>query len=49
MWTIDEEMLCSWPSIIADLIKFFRSKDITIYIELADALKSMVDADEDPA
>ena len=41
-------MLGSWASITADLIKFFRSKDLNIYTELADTLNSMADADDEP-
>ena len=48
MRSADEELLGSWASITADLIKFFRSKDQSIYTDLASALESMADEDEEP-
>ncbi len=41
-------MLGSWASIPADLIKPFRSKDLNIYTDLADALESMASAEDEP-
>jgi hypothetical protein len=41
-------MLGSWASITADLIKFFKSKDLGIYNDLANALDSIADAEDDP-
>jgi hypothetical protein len=40
----DEELLGSWASITADLIKFFNSKDLHVYSKLVEALESMVAA-----
>jgi hypothetical protein len=37
----DEELLGSWASVSADLIPFFRFKDLTVYDKLADALEAM--------
>jgi hypothetical protein len=42
----DEEIMRLWASITSDLIKFFKSKDLTIYTELADTLESMDDAED---
>ncbi len=48
MRAADKELLGSWASITADLIKFFRSKDKRIYTDLAIALEFMADAEEEP-
>jgi len=45
----DEKLLGSWASNTADLIKFSKSKDLTIYTDLANALDSMADAEDDPS
>jgi hypothetical protein len=42
----DEELLGSWASITSDLISFFRSKNMSVYSEIADALDSMADSSE---
>ena len=39
-------MLGSWASITANSIKFFSSRDLGIYTELADTMQSMVDAED---
>ena len=43
----DEELLGSWASDAADLISFFRSKDLIVYDKLANALEAMADEDGD--
>ena len=45
---VGEEMVSLWASISADLIKFFKSKDLGIYTKLADALETMASADDEP-
>jgi len=44
-----KELLGSLASITADLIKFLRSKDLSVYSSLADAMESMADDVADPA
>jgi hypothetical protein len=39
----DEEMIGSWASITADLITYFRAKNLPVYDELANALDDMAD------
>jgi hypothetical protein len=39
----DEELLGSWASVTGNLIAFFRSKGLTVYDKLADALDTMAD------
>ncbi len=43
MRAADEELLGSWASITADLITFCRSKGLSAYARIADALDSMAD------
>ena len=42
-----EELLGSWASVTANLIVFLRSKSLSVYDKLADALDAMVDDDTD--
>ena len=39
----DEELLGSWAAVTADLITFCRSKGLSVYSQIADALDSMPD------
>jgi hypothetical protein len=39
----DEQLLEPWASITADLVAFCRSKQVSVYIKMADALDSMAD------
>jgi hypothetical protein len=43
----NEELLGSWTSVTANLIAFFRSKNVTVYDNLADALDAMANEDRD--
>ena len=43
----DEELLGSWASVTANLIVFLRSKSLSVYDKLADALDAMADDDTD--
>jgi hypothetical protein len=48
MRAADEGILGSWASITADLIKFFMSKDLNVYTQLAGVLDSMVGEEDEP-
>jgi len=43
----DEELLGSWASVSADLVSFFRSKGLTVYDKLANALDAMANENDD--
>jgi len=43
----NEKLLGSWASVSVDLISFFRSKDLTVYDNLANALDAMANEDGD--
>ena len=45
----NEEWLGSWASVTTNLIAFFRSKGLTVYDKLADALDAMADENIDLA
>jgi hypothetical protein len=39
----DEELTGSWASITTDLINFYRSKQLSAYTKMVEALDSMAD------
>ncbi len=42
---VDEELLGSWASVTTNLIVFLRSKSLSVYDKLADAMDAMADED----
>jgi len=45
----EEDLLGSWTAHTSDLITFFRSKGVTIYSQLSNALNAMTDGSDNPS